>query len=304
MGTTFRRVLTALGVLGILFLSGCLRPGGQNESPVADFEHDPQEGYVPLVVRFDASASFDPDGQILSYAWDFGDGETAEGVIVEHTYTAPGEYVAKLTVRDDKGAEDTAEATVTALEPPENATPPVARFTYSPQNPKVGETITFDASSSTDDGEIVEYRWNFGDSTFGTGITVTHVYTKAGTYQVRLTVYDDEGLAGQQSQEIVVSERPNQSPVARFTYSPTNPAAGSPVTFDASSSTDPDGTIAEYHWAFGDGKEGTGQVVQHVFYVPGAYTVRLTVKDDRGATASTEAQVTVGPPGPPPPPPG
>ncbi len=288
--------------LGLFLLPGCLRQSSPNESPVAEFTFEPTAGYAPLVVTFDASSSFDPDGEIVSYIWDFGDGTTGGGVVVEHIYPVPGEYTVRLTVRDDKGAEDSAEGMVEALEPPEEAIPPVARFTYSPPTPKVGESVTFDASSSSDDGEIVEYRWNFGDGTFGRGKIVSHVYYQVGTYTVRLTVYDDEGLAGQATQAIVVSAAPNQPPVARFTYSPENPTAGLPITFDASSSADPDGTIVSYAWDFGNGQQGSGAVVRHTYYQPGRYTVRLAVTDDRGGTAGAEAQVTVGPPTPPPPP--
>jgi PKD repeat protein len=72
---------------------------------------------------------------------------------------------------------------------------PVASFTYSPRDPVVTETVTFGASASHDpDGTIVSYVWDFGDGTTGSGMTATHAYTAEGTYNVTLTVTDDDGL--------------------------------------------------------------------------------------------------------------
>ena len=86
----------------------------------------------------------------------------------------------------------------------------------------------------------------------------------------------------------------NQPPTARFAFSPANPAAGDTVRFDASGSSDPDGTIVQYLWDFGDGATGTGKIVAHTYGAAGTYTVRLTVRDDGGATDTATATVTVG----------
>jgi PKD repeat protein len=75
--------------------------------------------------------------------------------------------------------------------------PPTANFTYSPSVPKAGETITFDASSSTPNGgTITEYKWDFGDGNITTtpDATIPHVYGTPSTYNVTLTVTDSEGL--------------------------------------------------------------------------------------------------------------
>ena len=90
---------------------------------------------------------------------------------------------------------------------------PVANFTYSPDNPKTMDTVTFDASASCDpdpEGHIMEYSWNFGDSgygniTTGTDAMMTHSYATEGYYVVSLTVTDDKGAAGQASRLITVT---------------------------------------------------------------------------------------------------
>ncbi|MGB7532639.1 MAG: NosD domain-containing protein [Halobacteriota archaeon] len=81
--------------------------------------------------------------------------------------------------------------------------PPVADFTYTPTNPKVNQTVTFNASKSSDsDGFIVSYDWSFGDMGYGSGIEVEHIYDEPGWYTVTLTVTDNESLTDSEEREI------------------------------------------------------------------------------------------------------
>ena len=104
----------AAAVLLVVFAAACgdsapIQPTGiPNERPTAAFTTDVTEGSAPLEVRFDASSSNDSDGNIVSYAWNFGDGNTGSGQIVTHTYADPGSYTPSLTVTDDRGATHTA----------------------------------------------------------------------------------------------------------------------------------------------------------------------------------------------------
>ncbi|NIN65945.1 MAG: PKD domain-containing protein, partial [Anaerolineae bacterium] len=82
-------------------------------------------------------------------------------------------------------------------------------------------------------------------------------------------------------------------PVAAFDFSPAEPQAGAPVTFDASASSDPDGTIVSYDWDFGDGSMGSGVVVEHTYAMAGDYSVTLTVTDSQGLHSTTSKVVTV-----------
>jgi len=87
----------------------------------------------------------------------------------------------------------------------------------------------------------------------------------------------------------------NQPPIANFIYSPEKPVVNQPVTFDASSSYDPDGKITVYEWDFGDGNitNTTEETIKHFYSEAGSYKVTLTVKDDKGATNSTAKVITV-----------
>jgi PKD repeat protein len=146
---------------------------------------------VGVAVTFDGSGSSDPDGTIVSYMWDFGDGSTGTGVNPTHTYGAAGTFTVNLTVTDDNGATDSASTTATIQAAPNQ--PPVSD-PNGPYTGTVGVAVTFDGSGSSDpDGTIVSYMWDFGDGSTGSGVSPSHTYAATGTYTVNLTVTDDDG---------------------------------------------------------------------------------------------------------------
>jgi PKD repeat protein len=89
----------------------------QNDAPVAQLEASILRGPAPLRVRLDGRGSSDPDGEVVTWRWDFGDGDTGRGEVISHTYDAPGVYQAELTVFDEQGDLGRAMATITVLEP-------------------------------------------------------------------------------------------------------------------------------------------------------------------------------------------
>jgi chitodextrinase len=160
-----------------------------------------------------------------------------------------------------------------------------------------GQGLVLDGSGSVDpDGSIVAYAWDLGDGTTAAGPIVNHIYTRAGTFTVRLTVTDSEGQTSSAQQDVTILDRP---PVARFSTYVSTPV-GSPLPFDASASFDPDGSIGSYRWSFGDGTTGDGIRVRHAYAGAGVYTVTLTVVDDLGAPAGARLAVTVTAPAQPP----
>ncbi|WP_271176070.1 PKD domain-containing protein [Leifsonia poae] len=258
-----------------------------NQAPTASFTNT-QDG---LTVNVDGSASTDPDGTIASYAWDFGDGDTATTPTASHTYAQGGSYTVKLTVTDNAGATNTKTVAVTVTAPPPNQAP-VAAFTSTVSN----LSVAFDGSGSADsDGSVAGYAWDFGDGTTGTGATPTHAYGTADTFTVTLTVTDDKGLASTPVQHQVTTVAvPNQAPTASFTATPN----GLAVSANGGASSDPDGSVASYAWTFGDGGTATGSTASHTYAAGGSYTITLTVTDNQGLASSpaTKSVTVTAPP--------
>ncbi len=300
------------------------------QPPVAQIT-GPASGLVGETLTFDGSGSSDPDGAITAYAWDFGDGASASGPAVQHSYAAPGTYTVVLTVVDGGGLigqalwsvtivaptptpvpptptpvpptdTPTPEPTETPTPEPTPGQPPVAQIT-GPASGLVGETLTFDGSGSSDpDGAITAYAWDFGDGTSASGPAVQHSYAAPGTYTVVLTVTDEGGLSGQASWSVVIEQPtptpvPNQPPVAVIA-APPQTQVGILLTLNGGSSVDPDGSIVQYAWNFGDGSAWNGVTVNKVYTQTGVYTITLTVTDNAGAIGQASQLITVEPPPP------
>ncbi|MCP5051050.1 MAG: PKD domain-containing protein, partial [bacterium] len=157
----------------------------ENQLPTADFSHSPSSPKRGEKVNFNGSLSSDPDGSIVSWEWDFGDGKTGSGERVTHKFNWSGEtsqsFTVVLRVTDNQGAAAVATKTV-SVEPETANQSPTAEFSYSPSAPKKEETIYFNGGLSSDeDGTIEEWHWDFGDGTTLTGETAEHAYTWSGT---------------------------------------------------------------------------------------------------------------------------
>ncbi|MEA3165483.1 MAG: hypothetical protein QOJ26_340 [Thermoplasmata archaeon] len=184
-------------------------------------------------------------------------------------------------VKAERAGSATPSPTPTPTPPPNRA--PTASFVASVS----ALTVAVDGSGSSDpDGQAITYAWTFGDGATAIGATVSHMYGAAGTYTVTLSV-SDGSLASTASQGVSVV-KPNQAPTAGFTASASNLAAA----FDASASSDPDGTPLSYAWTFGDGATASGRTASRTYVAAGTYTVKLTVSDGQ-ATAAASKTVTV-----------
>jgi PKD repeat protein len=271
---------------------------GAGQAPTANFTFSPTTPAVGERVFFNGATSQAASGRtIVSYSWNFGDGASGSGASPSHAYGTAGTYRVTLTVTDSAGQTDTSDPVQVTVTAGGTGTSPTAVFTFSPTQPTISQPVFFNAAASraVTGRTIVTYDWNFGDGTVGTGVTTSKTYTVAGTYVVTLTVVDDAGQRATTSQSVTVSSATAQPPTAAFTFSPTDPAAGQTVFFNASGSTSGAGrTIVSYQWTFGDGKSATGVQVSNVFAAPNIYRVTLTVTDSAGLTGTTAQDVNVG----------
>lgn len=251
-----------------------------NNPPVA-VVGGPYSGTHNVALQFDGSGSSDPDGDILTYSWDFGDTTTATGATPTHVYSADGNYTVTLTVSDGSlSSTATTSVSIVNSSPLANAGGP-----YSGAH---NIALQFDGSGSSDpNGDSLVYYWDFGDTTSGTGINPSHVYSVDGVYTVALTV-SDGSLSNVSTATVTIV---NTSPLANAggPYSGTHNVA---LQFDGSASSDPNGDALVYSWDFGDTTSGTGINPTHVYNADGIYTVTLTVSDG-GLTNSATTTVNI-----------
>ena len=173
---------------------------------------------------------------------------------------------------------------------------PLASFTWTPPSPGRLDLVTFDATNTTIDGasclDKCTYAWDFGDGTTSADRITTHRFDNAATYSVRLTVSTSAGVTVTSTRSVVVGAAAVITPV--ITQSPTDPKVNDNVIFDASNSTTPDGVaIVSYAWDFGNGLTASTRQAATTFGAARTYTVRLTIVDALGRTATTTRSVTV-----------
>jgi PKD repeat protein len=237
------------------------------------------------IVVFDGSASSDPDGGLLRYRWDFGDGGTADIVNPTRTYDDGAVYPVTLTVQDESGFpndRDTSRIVVKVDESPLAAA-------GADQEVCAGTKVSFDGSASRDfDGVVNRFSWDFGDGATGGGDKPVHVYSQPGNYRVLLTIEGDQAGQCDNTDTDEVQVKVVEAPVA-IIAGPGAVAVGAVASFDASQSSGATGQIHTWRWSFGDGATAEGPTVEHVYQKAGAYVVRLAIETD--ATAS-ECNVT------------
>jgi len=260
---------------------------------VARFTFSPTNPTINQDVSFNATSSTVSNG---TFAWDFGDGQTDTGVVVTHRYQRGGTFTVTMTATNDARQSSTASRTINVST---TLPPTAANFTFSPTAPAINQDVVFNVSGTPVPGRPglpgpgapgdTTYSWDFGDGTTGTGTSITHRYTRGGTFAVTLRVTSEAGLTAQTARQITISTT-LPAGAANFVFSPTDPHTGDNVFFNASSSTITDGS---YAWDFGDGTRGSGVNPIHSYGQARTYTVSLTVRNALGQSATISKTVTV-----------
>ena len=180
-----------------------------NQPPIAD-AGGPYFGYVDKEILFDGSNSTDPDGEIISYFWDFGDDTNSTGIIADHTYKKDGTYPVILTVTDDQGASSsniTFAVIVYVNRPP--TTPNIKVVNSTDKNEK---TLTAVSSDPDDDDICYHFDWGDGFNTTtpyfsnGTVVSSSHIWFNPGTYVVKIHAIDIHGLRSTPAEVTIIIE--------------------------------------------------------------------------------------------------
>jgi PKD repeat protein len=278
-----------------------------NRAPVANLAIRPAAQVLAgTTITGDASASIDPDGRIVRYAWDLdGNGEWGDGG-PQHSVklTVPGDYSVGLRVYDDDGNVTETHAAVHVSDLPA----PVLRATCSAPTIASGQRLTCRADTAGSPVPFTRVQWDMnGDGTFeATGASAGLTYTRPGAYTVSARGTDRRGRVASATVAVRVANRP---PTARIAGAATV-ALGSPVTLDARASTDPDGRVVAFAWDLdGDGRPDPAAPVPPAAppvvplvppgtatltaITPGPHVVGVWVTDDLGAVSTARLTVTV-----------
>lgn len=248
-----------------------------NNIPTAEFSYD--------TVCWGSPTSFNDIslGTVNSWEWDFGDGTTStNGPTESHIYPNPGSYLASMEVDGGVGCTDIVFHAITVLDV---LTPVIG----GPSSACLNDLIQFTDQSVTTTGTITGWNWSFGDGTTSSLQNPTHAYSTSGTYTVTLDVQTSDGCTNTGTFDLVIYD----PPVADFSF--TIPCEGQPTIFTDNSS-DPNGTVTNWQWNFGDGSPTDfTQSPQHLYAVAGNYNVSLNITSSNGCSASGTQTVTIYP---------
>ncbi len=289
--------------------------GEGTQQPIVSLLAAPTTGAPPLAVSFTASAS-DPDGDEVTYLYDFGDGVTTAGApAASHTYTEAGTYTATVTVNDGKGGTASSSATITVGDGGDggggnggdNESPTVTVEGEPTRTASPGTSLPLAATATDPDGDTLTFSWTSQPSTgvifsTPTAATTNVTFANEGTYAVTLAVSDGNG--GQASDEITVTVGgggggDNQNPSVSITGEASRSVAPGTATSLTATATDPDDDTLTYSWTaqpstgvtFSAPTQNTTDVT---FADEGSYTVTLTVGDGNGGQGTDSVSFIVG----------
>ncbi|MFH1013363.1 MAG: PKD domain-containing protein [Thermoplasmatota archaeon] len=254
-----------------------------SDDPIALFTFDPSYPSTDDLIMFTDNSS-DDEG-ILLWQWDFDDGSKSNQQHPTHKFSDNGEYNVSLTVTDIFGLMDTATITFFVRN-----VPPHCVFSFTPSQPTDIENVLLQDASTDGDGYIVNWSWDFGNNSTYFGKNVSYQFPDDGSYPVSLVVTDDDGATTTDTKVITVM---NVAPTVSFSCYSDNITflIGSLIHFN-DHSFDPDGSIVNYSWDFGDGTISSEKSPTHTYDYAGTFTVSLSVIDDDDASSSFSKPLT------------
>ncbi len=219
-------------------------------------------------------------GNLDSFKWDFGDGDTSLAQNPDHYYDTGLVFNHQLRIVSDSGCQDTAFQQTTVLDGPQ------AEMSFT--NLCVNKSVSFQDQSTISCDSITRYDWSFGDGNTASTANPDHTYTQPGQYQVKLVITLGNGAQDSTQRSIDIHPKP----VAAFQTQ--NICKGDTAAFSSQSKISK-GAITTYQWDFGDSSQGTGISPDHYYQQFGTYQPQLTVTSDSGCVDSTTQQLVVNP---------
>ncbi len=261
-----------------------------NQSSFVDFTWE--DICVGQPTNFFVDTTLTPVGSIAVWHWNFGDGFYSNEMNPVHVFAATGLYTVTLTTTDTLGNLAMASHII------EIQSIPTAFFSIETPNCSGNET-QFINLSSTENGYITRWIWNYGDGSpadtvlFPNNPNVTHAYSSQGTYDVTLTVISSFGCDDTHTAQVTILP----SPIANFHYTAT--CEDVVVTFQDASSANGPSNIVSWNWNFGDPASGVlnySDVTnpQHVYATPGTYDVTLIILNINNCSDTITKQISVG----------
>lgn len=265
-----------------------------NAKPVGVIDVDMDSGTAPLTVTFDATESFDIDGTIRSYDWNFGEFRTADvaknGVKVKKTFTKPGTYFVKLIVKDDLENESTVYKEINVFPSTlANQAPKIYAMNYAPL--KLNFWTERTAFPMSIDSNMI--FWDFGDGQKSNSLWVSeHTYAAPGTYNVSLKVISLKGETTVTQKTITVGQSVDAINSGWITANRATAKPYDQLSY-TSNATDPQGQALTFDWFFFDGSTSSGATTQFQYSYIGYKVVDLIITNSRGISAfvSTHTEV-------------
>ncbi|MFZ2471216.1 MAG: SBBP repeat-containing protein [Methanothrix sp.] len=263
-----------------------------------------------------ATSSIDPDGDEVSYTFDWGDKTTTNTSLVKsgteasasHTWSTAGSYLVKANATDSKGAASGDSSSLSVTINP-NKSPNAPSKPSGSATCVAGSSYSYSTSATDPDKDQVKYSFNWGDGTksetglvkSGTKASATHTWSTAGTYQVKANATDSKGAVSGYSSSLTVTVNPNKSPKAPSKPSGSAKGYASVAYSYTTSATDPDKDQVKYTFDWGDGTKndtnlvnsGTKSRATHAWNKAGTYLVKANATDSKGAVSGYSGYLSV-----------
>lgn len=256
-----------------------------SKGPTAVLLLNPSTGKAPLAVDADGTQSQAGDAPLLGFALDFGDGSPPFTTnVAKYTYLSPGGFNVRLQISDVKGMKDEARSTALVTDEYGNV-PPSALIVASERFGRSTLQVSLQCDCTAGTAPIAGYRWEYGDGDVSTEVAPTHTYSRPGGFRIRLLVIDENGLTGQDSLDVEVTDGDKRPPLVHAYVDPVQAELPYLALF-GSVSGGQSAQVVKREWEFSNGQRSTQLAPTHRVSDADALRGTITVTDENGLASS------------------